>query len=67
MLGEFLKIVQPLTERHTLSSGVYDSEDLGSVLTPLRSPFRYDSNFGALRKRCHAEDDSMLSDMDSEF
>ena len=57
----------PLTERHALSAGMYDSEDPGSVLTPLQSPFQYDSDFGASRKQHHAEDDSMLSDMDSEF
>ena len=57
----------PLTERHTLPAGMYDSKDPGSVLTPLRSPFRYDSDFGASRKQCCAKDDSMLSDMDSEF
>ena len=57
----------PLTERHALPAGMYDSKDPGSVLTPLRSPIQYDSDFGASRKRHHAEDDSMLSDMDSEF
>ena len=57
----------PLTERHNLPAGMYDSKDPGSVLTLLWSPFWYDSDFGASRKRCRAEDDSMLSDMDSEF
>ena len=57
----------PLTERHALSAGMYDSKDPGSVLTPLLYLFQYDSDFGASRKRHRAENDSMLSDMDSEF
>ena len=57
----------PLTERHALSDGMYDSKDPGSVLTPLLYLFQYDSDFGASRKRHRAENDSMLSDMDSEF
>ena len=57
----------PFTERHVLPAGMYDSKNPGSVLTPLRSPFWYDSDFGASRKRHRAEDDSMLSDTDSEF
>ena len=57
----------PFTERHALPAGMYDSKNPGSVLTPLQSPFWYDSDFGASRKQRHAEDDSMLSDTDSEF
>ena len=40
----------PLTERHALPAGMYDSKDPGSVLTLLQSPFWYDSDFGASRK-----------------